>query len=74
MFDQVQLMSLTGLSGQMAVACFTAHASSENVLIPMLNGGKLSALYCFVFLLFAAAGAGTWSVDAMRTRAGRCTL
>ena len=67
-------MSLTGLSGQMAVAYFITHASSGNVFIPMFNGGEPSALYCFVFLLFAAAGAGAWSADAMRTRAGRRTL
>jgi putative oxidoreductase len=30
------------------------------------NGGELAALYCFVFLYFAANGAGVWSADAAR--------
>jgi putative oxidoreductase len=44
------------------------HATKGNVLVPMLNLGELAVLYCFVFLFFAAAGAGAWSVDAMRGR------
>ena len=58
------------LSGQMAVAYFIAHANQGHVLTPMLNGGELAVLYCFVFLYLAVAGAGAWSVDAMlgRTR------
>jgi len=54
------------LCGLMAVAYFMAHASQGNALVPMLNKGELAVLYCFVFLYFAAAGAGAWSVDAMR--------
>src|SRR6185295_12856489 len=54
------------LSGEMAVAYFMAHASKGNPLLPMLNQGELAVMYCFVFLFFAAAGAGAWSVDAMR--------
>ena len=56
------------MCGFMAVAYFMAHASQGNVLVPMLNKGELAVLYCFVFLYFAAAGAGAWSVDAMRRR------
>ena len=56
------------LCGLMAVAYFMAHASQGNVLVPMLNKGELAVLYCFVFLYFAVAGAGAWSVDAMRRR------
>jgi putative oxidoreductase len=56
------------LCGFMAVAYFMAHASQGNVLVPMLNKGELAVLYCFVFLYFSAAGAGAWSVDAMRRR------
>ena len=56
------------LSGQMAFAYFIAHASRGNALVPMLNGGELAVLYCFVFLYFAVAGAGAWSIDAMRNR------
>ncbi|KAB2868836.1 MAG: DoxX family protein [Ideonella sp.] len=55
------------MSGEMAVAYFMAHASQGNALLPMLNGGEAAVLFCFVFLYFAAAGAGVWSVDAMRS-------
>ncbi|MEO8144114.1 MAG: DoxX family protein [Betaproteobacteria bacterium] len=56
------------LCGFMAVAYFMAHASQGNVLVPMLNKGEPAVLYCFVFLYFAVAGAGAWSVDAIRRR------
>ena len=56
------------MCGEMAVAYFMAHASQGNVLVPMLNRGELAVLYCFIFLFFAAAGAGAWSLDGMRTR------
>lgn len=49
------------LSGLMAAAYFMAHA--PNGAIPVLNGGELAALYCFVFLYFAARGGGRYSVD-----------
>jgi putative oxidoreductase len=54
------------LCGEMAFAYFMAHANQGYVLVPMLNRGELAVLYCFVFLFFAAAGAGAWSVDALR--------
>jgi putative oxidoreductase len=56
------------MCGFMAVAYFMAHASQGNVLVPMLNKGELAVVYCFVFLYFSAAGAGAWSVDAIRRR------
>jgi putative oxidoreductase len=56
------------LSGEMAFAYFIGHASQGHVLVPMLNEGELAVLYCFVFLFFAAAGAGAWSVDQYRHR------
>jgi putative oxidoreductase len=54
----------------MAVAYFMGHASQGNVLLPMLNQGELAVLYCFVFLYLVFAGAGAWSVDALRARPG----
>jgi putative oxidoreductase len=54
------------LSGEMAFAYFIGHASQGNVLVPMLNDGELAVMWCFVFLYFAVAGAGAWSVDRMR--------
>lgn len=53
-------------SGEVAVAYFQAHAPRG--FWPIMNGGELAALYCFVFLYFAASGSGKWSVDALRKR------
>jgi putative oxidoreductase len=49
------------LSGEMAVAYFMVHAPKS--FFPAINMGELAVVYCFVFLYFAAAGAGPWSVD-----------
>jgi putative oxidoreductase len=53
------------LSGEMAVAYFMAHASRN--FWPILNGGEVAVLFCFVWLFLAAAGPGPWSLDALRT-------
>jgi putative oxidoreductase len=52
------------LSGFMAVAYFMAHAPQG--FYPINNHGELAILFCFVFLYFAAAGPGPWSIDARR--------
>jgi putative oxidoreductase len=52
------------LSGMMAVAYFMAHASQA--FFPILNGGELAIMFCFVFLWLATAGAGPFSLDANR--------
>jgi putative oxidoreductase len=57
------------LSGEMAFAYFIGHASQGSALVPLKNSGEVAVLFCFVFLYFAVAGAGAWSVDAMRRRA-----
>jgi putative oxidoreductase len=57
------------LSGLMAFAYFMAHAPRG--FYPIHNTGELAALYCFVFLYFCFAGAGAWSLDALRSPAGR---
>lgn len=54
------------LSGMMAVAYFMAHTNP--FFSPMLNGGEPAFLFSFVFLYLAAAGPGTWSVDAARAK------
>jgi putative oxidoreductase len=54
------------LSGEMAVAYFTAHAHSS--FYPIVNKGEIAVLYCFVFLYLAAAGGGPWSIDRLRHR------
>ena len=51
-------------SGLMASAYWMAHGTQH--LFPLLNGGELAALYCFVFLFIAAQGPGIWSVDGSR--------
>lgn len=51
-------------SGQMAVAYFTRH--SPQSFWPILNGGELAVLYCFVFLYVASRGSGSWSLDSAR--------
>ena len=53
-------------SGMMAAAYWMAHGTRS--LFPLVNGGELAALYCFVFLLIAAQGAGRWSVDGRYSR------
>ena len=49
------------LSGEMAFAYFMAHAPRS--FYPVVNSGELAVIYCFVFLYFAFAGGGPWSVD-----------
>jgi len=54
-------------SGQMAVAYFQFHwkfAFDERIL-PLVNHGDDTVLYCFVFLLFTVRGAGSASIDAL---------
>ena len=57
----VTAYAATIASGEMAAAYFMAHAPNGGV--PIMNGGELAVLYCFVFFYIAARGAGVWSVD-----------
>ena len=52
------------LAGEMAIAYFMGHASQGNALVPLMNQGQPAVLFCFIFLFFAAYGAGEWSLDA----------
>ena len=54
------------LAGEMAVAYFRAHAPRGTW--PIVNGGELAVVFCFLWLYFSAAGPGPLSVDALRTR------
>jgi len=54
------------LSGEMAVAYFQFH--QPNGHWPIQNHGETAVLLCFIFLFFAAHGAGSWSVDALIRR------
>ena len=58
-------------SGTMAVAYFQYHwkfAMDHWKFLPIVNGGELAVLYCFVFLVFALSGAGALSLDGRRGR------
>jgi putative oxidoreductase len=48
-------------SAEMAYAFATVHLPRG--IVPIRNGGELSALYCVVFLYIASRGAGIWAVD-----------
>jgi putative oxidoreductase len=48
------------LSGEMAVGYWWIHV--QNSFYPIANGGEVMVLYCFIFLYFAAAGSGRWSL------------
>jgi putative oxidoreductase len=54
------------LAGEMAVAYFQVHFRQG--FWPVLNGGQLAILFCFIWLYFSAAGAGPWGLDALRAR------
>jgi putative oxidoreductase len=57
------------VSGEMAVAYFWIHFPNGFWPYPQQmggNGGEVTILYCFGFLLLAAIGAGAVSVDARR--------
>lgn len=49
------------LSGQMAVAYFSTHARRS--FWPIVSGGELAALYCFIFFYFVFSGPGPLSLD-----------
>lgn len=54
------------LAGEMAVAYFQFHFPGG--FWPTINQGVPAILYCFIWLYFSAAGAGTWSLDALRRK------
>ena len=60
------------LAGQMAVAYWLFHFATSvgrpNGWMPVVNGGDLAILFCFVFLHLACAGPGAWSLDASARR------
>jgi putative oxidoreductase len=51
------------LCGEMAVAYFQFHA--PHGIWPIQNHGEPAVLFCFIYLFFAAYGAGLWSLDMM---------
>lgn len=57
------------LSGMMAVAYFQFHAPGS--LYPLVNGGELAVMLCFVFLYIVFAGPGPWALDRLVGRRRR---
>ncbi len=55
------------LCGEMAVAYFRTHAPRG--MWPIVNGGELAILYCFIYLYVFTAGPGPWSMDRLVRRA-----
>jgi putative oxidoreductase len=51
------------LCGEMAVGYFRVHIHLGPWAFPLLNGGEITVLYCFIFLYLATAGAGEFSLD-----------
>jgi putative oxidoreductase len=52
------------LSGEMAFAYFITHAPRG--FFPILNGGNLAIILCFLFLYLAFAGGGSIGLDARK--------
>jgi len=50
-------------SGEMAVAYFYIHVGIS--VMPLVNMGERSTMFCFAFLYIASRGAGIWSVDGL---------
>ena len=58
-------------SGMMAVAYIQFHWDFQwdSSFFPVVNGGELAVVYCFLFLYMAAKGSGPWSF-ALKRRKG----
>ena len=48
-------------SGEMAFAYWSVH--STHTVLPIMNGGELAIIYCFLFLFIASRGSGVFSLD-----------
>ncbi|MEU7425264.1 DoxX family protein [Streptomyces sp. NPDC040750] len=53
-------------SGSMAFAYFDVH--QQAALWPIQNGGELSVLFCWAFLLLVFTGSGAYGLDRLLTR------
>jgi putative oxidoreductase len=52
------------MSGEMAIAYFTAHLPRG--FFPIVNGGTAAILYCFIFFYYFLVGSGFYGVDHTR--------
>jgi len=48
-------------SGEMAYAYWSVHVT--HAILPLMNGGELAIIYCFLFLFIASKGSGVFSLD-----------
>ena len=48
-------------SGEMAFAYWSVHGI--HAILPVMNGGELAIIYCFLFLFIASRGSGLFSLD-----------
>jgi putative oxidoreductase len=52
--------------GEMAYAYWSVHGMTA--VLPIMNHGEAAILYCFIFLLISARGAGMLSIDYYRKK------
>jgi putative oxidoreductase len=59
-------------SGEMAVAYFIFYVGAvptlEAKFFPIMNGGELALVNCWIFFFMIFYGSGQWSIDALRHR------
>jgi putative oxidoreductase len=48
-------------SGEMAFAYWSVHGT--HAVLPVMNGGELAIIYCFLFLFIASKGSGEFSLN-----------
>ena len=57
-------------SGEMAVAYFMFYVGAvptlEAKFFPIMNGGELALVNCWIFFFMIFYGSGQWSIDALR--------
>jgi putative oxidoreductase len=64
-------------SGEMAIAYFTFYVGAVDILaakvFPIMNGGELALVLCWIFFFMVFYGPGRWSIDARFKRRGTTT-
>jgi putative oxidoreductase len=59
-------------SGEMAIAYFTFYVAAVDLLaakfFPIMNGGELALVFCWIFFFMIFYGSGRWSIDALFRR------
>lgn len=64
-------------SGEMAVAYFMFYVGPVDILaakfFPIMNGGELALVLCWIFFFMIFYGPGRWSIDALLKKRGTTT-